>query len=117
MRLARGFTGRNKIIKFEGCYHGHVDSLLVKAGSGLITFGNSSSAGVPEGIVNDTIVLPLNLIDLVQQVFRDYPNEIAAIIIEPVPANNGLLQVSPEFLFCLNCNAKKNGALMIFDDF
>jgi glutamate-1-semialdehyde 2,1-aminomutase len=116
VRLARGFTGRNKIIKFEGCYHGHVDSLLVKAGSGLITFGNSSSAGVPEGIVNDTIVLPLNRIDLVQQVFRDYPNEIAAIIIEPVPANNGLLQVSPEFLFCLNCNAKKNGALMIFDE-
>ncbi len=116
VRLARGFTGRNKIIKFEGCYHGHVDSLLVKAGSGLITFGNSSSAGVPEGIVNDTIVLPLNRIDLVQKVFHDYPNEIAAIIIEPVPANNGLLQVSPEFLFCLNCNAKKNGALMIFDE-
>lgn len=116
VRLARGFTGRNKIIKFEGCYHGHVDSLLVKAGSGLITFGNSSSAGVPDGVVNDTIVLPLNRIDLVQQVFRDFPNEIAAIIIEPVPANNGLLQVSPEFLFCLNCNAKKNGALMIFDE-
>ncbi|MEX1189301.1 MAG: glutamate-1-semialdehyde 2,1-aminomutase [Bacteroidia bacterium] len=116
VRLARGYTGRNKIIKFEGCYHGHVDSLLVKAGSGLITLGNSSSAGVPEGIVNDTIVLPLNRIDLVQQVFKDYAGEIAAIIIEPVPANNGLLQVSPEFLFCLNCQAKQNGALMIFDE-
>lgn len=116
VRLARGFTKRNKIIKFEGCYHGHVDSLLVKAGSGLITLGNSSSAGVPDGIVNDTIVVPLNRIDLVQQVFKDYPDEIAAIIIEPIPANNGLLQVSPEFLFCLTCQAHKNGALMIFDE-
>lgn len=116
VRLARGFTGRDKILKFEGCYHGHVDSLLVKAGSGLVTFGNSSSAGVPKGLVNDTIVVPLNRIDLVEEAFKQFPGEIAAIIIEPIPANNGLLQVSKEFLFCLRCKAKANGALLIFDE-
>ena len=116
VRLARGYTGRDKILKFEGCYHGHVDSLLVKAGSGLVTFGNSSSAGVPKGLVNDTIVVPLNRIDLVEEAFMQFPGEIAAVIIEPIPANNGLLQVSKEFLFCLQCKAKKHGALLIFDE-
>ncbi len=116
VRLARGYTGRDKILKFEGCYHGHVDSLLVKAGSGLVTFGNSSSAGVPKGLVNDTIVVPLNRIDLVEEAFRQFPGEIAAVIIEPIPANNGLLQVSKEFLFCLQCKAKQHGALLIFDE-
>jgi len=116
VRLARGFTGRDKILKFEGCYHGHVDSLLVKAGSGLITFGSSSSAGVPKGIVNDTLVVPLNRIDLVREAFETYKDQIAAIIIEPIPANNGLLGVTKEFLFCLSCMAKKNGALLIFDE-
>jgi glutamate-1-semialdehyde 2,1-aminomutase len=116
VRLARGYTGRDKILKFEGCYHGHVDSLLVKAGSGLVTFGNSSSAGVPKGLVNDTVVVPLNRIDLVEEAFKQFPNEIAAIIIEPIPANNGLLQVSKEFLFCLQCKAQKHGALLIFDE-
>lgn len=116
IRLARGYTGRDKILKFEGCYHGHVDSLLVKAGSGLVTFGNSSSAGVPKGLVNDTLVVPLNRIDLVKQAFEEYPDQIAAVIIEPIPANNGLLQVSKEFLFCLGCIARKNGALLIFDE-
>jgi glutamate-1-semialdehyde 2,1-aminomutase len=116
VRLARGYTGRDKILKFEGCYHGHVDSLLVKAGSGLVTFGNSSSAGVPKGLVNDTIVVPLNRIDLVEEAFKQFANEIAAIIIEPIPANNGLLQVSKEFLFCLQCKAQKHGALLIFDE-
>lgn len=116
IRLARGYTGRDKILKFEGCYHGHVDSLLVKAGSGLVTFGNSSSAGVPKGLVNDTLVVPLNRIDLVKQAFEEYPDQIAAVIIEPIPANNGLLQVSKEFLFCLGCIVRKNGALLIFDE-
>jgi glutamate-1-semialdehyde 2,1-aminomutase len=116
VRLARGYTGRDKILKFEGCYHGHVDSLLVKAGSGLVTFGNSSSAGVPKGLVNDTIVVPLNRIDLVEEAFKQFPGEIAAIIIEPIPANNGLLQVSKEFLFCLQCKANAHGALLIFDE-
>lgn len=116
VRLARGFTGRDKIIKFEGCYHGHVDSLLVKAGSGLITFGNSSSAGVPKGLVNDTVVLPLNRIDLIEQAFAEFKEEVAAIIIEPIPANNGLLQVSSNFLSEMNRIAHENGALVIFDE-
>jgi glutamate-1-semialdehyde 2,1-aminomutase len=91
IRLARGYTGRNKIIKFEGCYHGHVDSLLVKAGSGLVTFGNSSSAGVPKSFVDETIVIALNDIEAVKAAFEEFKDEIAAIIIEPIPANNGLL--------------------------
>src|SRR6195952_1169233 len=91
IRLARGYTGRSKIIKFEGCYHGAVDSLLVKAGSGLVTFGQSSSAGVPEAFTQETIVLPLNDDTALEEAFRTYGTEIAAIIIEPVPANNGLL--------------------------
>jgi len=116
LRLARGFTKRNKILKFDGCYHGHVDALLVKAGSGLITFGNSSSAGVTESVANDTIVVPLNRIDLVIEAFNTFKDEIAAVIIEPIPANNGLLQVSPAFLFCLKCQCEKNGRLLIFDE-
>jgi len=83
IRLARGYTKRDKILKFEGCYHGHVDSLLVKAGSGLVTFGNSSSAGVPNSFVNETIVVPLNNKDAVIQAFNKFKNEIACIIIEP----------------------------------
>lgn len=116
IRLARGFSGKNKIIKFEGCYHGHSDALLVKAGSGLVTFGNSSSAGVPEGTVQDTIVLPLNRIDLVRETLEKHSHEIAAIIIEPLPANNGLLQVSKEFLFCLRCLSTKHQVLLMFDE-
>src|SRR3954464_11250783 len=98
IRLARGYTNRNKILKFEGCYHGHVDSLLVKAGSGLVTFGNSSSAGVPDSFVNETISVPLNNKIAVEQAFEKYKNEIACVIIEPVPANNGLLLQGSEFL-------------------
>ena len=116
IRLARGVTGRDKILKFEGCYHGHVDSLLVKAGSGLITFGNSSSAGVPKGLVNDTVVVPLNRIDLVEKAFEEFAGELAAVIIEPIPANNGLLQVSPEFLQALREITRKHNALLIFDE-
>jgi glutamate-1-semialdehyde 2,1-aminomutase len=113
---SRGVTGRDKILKFEGCYHGHVDSLLVKAGSGLITFGNSSSAGVPKGLVNDTIVVPLNRIDLVEKAFEEYADQLAAVIIEPIPANNGLLQVSSDFLRDLRSITQKHNALLIFDE-
>lgn len=98
IRLARGYTKRDKILKFEGCYHGHVDSLLVKAGSGLVTFGNSSSAGVPASFVNETITVPLNNKAAVEEAFSKYKDEIACVIIEPVPANNGLLLQGKEFL-------------------
>ena len=98
IRLARGFTGRNKIIKFEGCYHGHSDSLLVKAGSGLATLGTSSSAGVPESFSAETIVLPLNDEAAVLKAIEDHGQDIACIIIEPIPANNGLLLQKKSYL-------------------
>ncbi len=116
IRLARGFTKRNKILKFEGCYHGHVDSLLVKAGSGLVTFGNSSSAGVPESFVNETIVVPLHNKQAVEEAFVKFKNEIACIIIEPVPANNGLLLQGKEFLQFLREICTANNTLLIFDE-
>ncbi len=116
IRLARGFTGRKKIIKFEGCYHGHSDSLLVKAGSGLITFGNSSSAGVPSELVEHTVVVPLNSINAIAKVFNEFHNEIAAVIIEPIPANNGLLLQSHSFLQFLRGECTRYGALLIFDE-
>ena len=116
LRLARGYTKRDKIIKFEGCYHGHSDSLLVNAGSGLATFGISSSAGVPEAFAKETIVLPLNDEEAVKQAFHKYKNEIAAIIIEPIPANNGLLIQKREFLEFLGDICAVNGSLLIFDE-
>ena len=116
LRLARGVTGRNKILKFEGCYHGHVDSLLVKAGSGLATFGTSSSAGVPESVAADTIVLPLNDRDLLEETLSKHADEIACIIVEPVPANNGLLLQDRQFLACLRLHCHRTGALLIFDE-
>ena len=116
IRLARGYTKRNKILKFEGCYHGHADSLLVKAGSGLVTFGETSSAGIPEAFVNETVVVPLNNIQAVIQAFEQFKDDIACVIIEPVPANNGLLLQDENFLRCLKCQCEKNGALLIFDE-
>ena len=116
IRLARGYTRRNKIIKFEGCYHGHSDALLVKAGSGLVTFGNSSSAGVPESFVNETIVVSLNDKEALKAAFHQFKNEIACIIIEPVPANNGLLLQDKSFLEFLRNICTENGALLIFDE-
>jgi glutamate-1-semialdehyde 2,1-aminomutase len=116
IRLARGYTGRNKIIKFEGCYHGHVDSLLVKAGSGLVTFGNSSSAGVPQSFVNETVVVALNDIEAVKDAFEQFKNDIAAVIIEPIPANNGLLLQDGKFLRALREVCSDEGALLIFDE-
>lgn len=116
IRLARGFTGRNKILKFEGCYHGHSDSLLVKAGSGLVTFGTSSSAGVPESFVNETIVVPLDNEEAVRKAFADFKNQIACIILEPIPANNGLLLQRKEFLQFLRDICTENKTLLLFDE-
>ncbi len=116
LRLARGVTGKSVIIKFEGCYHGHVDSLLVNAGSGLSTFGISSSAGVTEAVSKDTMVLPLNDKRAVEIAISDYKEDIAAIIIEPIPANNGLILQEKEYLQFLRDITKKNGILLIFDE-
>lgn len=116
LRLARGATGKSVIIKFEGCYHGHVDSLLVKAGSGLSTFGISTSAGVSEEVAKETIVLPLNDQRAVEVAIADYAHDIAAIIIEPIPANNGLILQTKEFLQFLRDITRKHNILLIFDE-
>ncbi|UCD17826.1 MAG: glutamate-1-semialdehyde 2,1-aminomutase [Candidatus Zixiibacteriota bacterium] len=116
VRLARGFTNRDKIVKFSGCYHGHSDYLLASAGSGLVTFGIPSSAGVPEDFTKHTLVAPLNDIDAVEKLFSQHGTEIAAVIIEPVPANNGLLLQSKEYLEFLRRITSVNGALLIFDE-
>jgi len=115
IRLARGYTGNSKIIKFDGCYHGHVDSLLVKAGSGLATFGVSTSAGIPEGLVKETIVLPLNDLKAVEKCL-DKNKDVAAIIIEPIPANNGLLIQDKSYLKGLRKLCTKHKVLLIFDE-
>jgi glutamate-1-semialdehyde 2,1-aminomutase len=116
IRLARGYTKRDKIIKFEGCYHGHSDSLLVKAGSGLVTFGESSSAGVPEAFAAETIVLPLNDPQALKECVARIGNEIACAIIEPIPANNGLLLQEQGFLTLLRELCTDNGILLLFDE-
>ena len=116
IRLARGFTKRDKIIKFDGCYHGHVDSLLVKAGSGALTFGHPDSAGVPAAFTQHTIVLPFNDRDAVKDAFRANKNKIAAIIVEPVPGNAGLYLPKPGYLEFLRETTAANGALLIFDE-
>lgn len=116
LRLARGFTGRKKVVKFEGCYHGHVDSMLVKAGSGLATLGTSSSAGVPEEYANETIVLPLNDSEALQDCFKNLGSEIACVIIEPIPANNGLLLQDKSFLEELRNTCTEYGSLLFFDE-
>jgi glutamate-1-semialdehyde 2,1-aminomutase len=116
IRLARGATGRNKIIKFEGCYHGHADSLLVKAGSGLLTFGNPTSAGVPPEFVAHTIVLDYNDIEGVRAAFAEHGKEIACIIVEPVVGNMNLIKPIPGFLEVLRSECTAHGALLIFDE-
>jgi len=116
IRLARGFTKRDKIIKFDGCYHGHVDSLLVKAGSGALTFGNPDSAGVPAAFTQHTIVLPFNDASAVKAAFAANKNQIAGIIVEPVPGNAGLYLPKPGYLEFLREVTKGNGALLIFDE-
>jgi len=116
IRLARGFTKRDKIIKFDGCYHGHADSLLVKAGSGALTFGHPDSAGVPAAFTQHTIVLPFNDADAVKAAFAANKNEIAGIIVEPVPGNAGLYLPKPGYLEFLSEVTRANGALLIFDE-
>lgn len=116
IRLARGVTGRSKILKFEGCYHGHTDALLVKAGSGLVTLGSSSSAGVPEAFAAETLVIALDDESALEQAFENHGHEIATVIIEPVPANNGLLLQRPDFLKTLREMCTKYGALLLFDE-
>jgi glutamate-1-semialdehyde 2,1-aminomutase len=116
IRLARGYTKRDKILKFEGCYHGHSDSLLVKAGSGLVTFGETSSAGVPKAFADETIVIGLNDTEALQKAFAEFKDQIAAVIIEPIPANNGLLLQTKEYLQALREICTANGTLLIFDE-
>ncbi len=116
IRLARGFTQRDKIIKFDGCYHGHADSLLVKAGSGALTFGNPDSAGVPAAFTQHTIVLPFNDTAAVEAAFAANRSQIAGIIVEPVPGNAGLYLPKPGYLESLRNITRENDALLIFDE-
>lgn len=116
IRLARGVTGRNKILKFSGCYHGHVDSMLIKAGSGLAGTSSASSLGIPEGVSQDTLICELDSEDAVNQVFAQHPGQIAAVAIEPLPANNGLLPQRQEFLKFLREKTKSEGSLLLFDE-
>ncbi|MGZ3238470.1 MAG: glutamate-1-semialdehyde 2,1-aminomutase [Burkholderiaceae bacterium] len=116
LRLARGATGRDKIVKFEGCYHGHADSLLVKAGSGLLTFGNPTSAGVPEDFVKHTLVLDYNNTQQLEDAFKEMGDEIACVIVEPVAGNMNLVRATPEFLHAMRRLCTQHGAVLIFDE-
>jgi glutamate-1-semialdehyde 2,1-aminomutase len=116
LRLARGYTGRGKIVKFEGCYHGHGDSLLVKAGSGALTFGQPSSAGVPAAIAGETIVVPYNDLPAVEAAFKAEPAGIAGIIVEPIAGNMNLVRPQPGFLEGLRALCDRYGAVLIFDE-
>ena len=116
VRLARGFTGRDGIVKFEGCYHGHVDALLVKAGSGALTFGTPSSPGVPAGTTRDTYLLPYNDVDAVKRLFADRGDRIAAVLVEPVAGNIGCVPPIDGFLSGLQEVCNQHGALLIFDE-
>ena len=116
LRLARGYTGRNKILKFEGCYHGHADSLLIKAGSGVATLGLPDSPGVPEGVAANTITVPYNDLDAVRVAFEKYGEQIAAVIVEPVAGNMGVVPPLPGFLQGLRDITLRYGSLLIFDE-
>jgi len=116
LRVARGFTGRDLTIKFEGCYHGHVDSLLVKAGSGMATLGIADTAGVPEAFANTTLALPYNSVEAVEAAFASHPDRIAAIIVEPVVGNMGCVPPQSGFLEALREQCTRHGALLIFDE-
>ena len=116
VRLARGFTGREKIIKFSGCYHGHSDAFLIQAGSGAVTFGSPNSPGVTQGTAKDTLLATYNNVDSVTQLFKANPDEIAAIIIEPVAGNMGCIPPEAGFLESLRYLCDQNGALLIFDE-
>jgi glutamate-1-semialdehyde 2,1-aminomutase len=125
LRLARGFTGRDLIIKFEGCYHGHADSLLVKAGSGLLTFADQrvdlatnapSSGGVPQDVVKHTMVLPFNDLDALQAAFKQFGPQVAALIVEPIAGNMNLVQMSPEFIQAMRDLTLQYGSVLIYDE-
>ena len=116
LRLARGFTGRSRIVKFEGCYHGHADSLLVKAGSGLLTFGNPTSAGVPPEVAAQTTVLEYNNVAQLDEFFAAFGDETAAVIVEPVAGNMNLVRPTPEFIQALRALCTRHGTVLIFDE-
>ncbi len=125
LRLARGFTGRDLIIKFEGCYHGHADSLLVKAGSGLLTFADQtldlatnapSSGGVPQDLVKHTLVLPFNDLEALQNAFKQFGPQVAALIVEPIAGNMNLVQMSPEFIKVMRELTQQYGSVLIYDE-
>jgi glutamate-1-semialdehyde 2,1-aminomutase len=121
LRLARGYTNRDLIIKFEGCYHGHADSLLVKAGSGLLTFADStknapSSGGVPQDLVKHTLVLPYNDVGALEEAFKRHGDQVAALIVEPIAGNMNLIRATPEFVKALRALTEKHGAVLIYDE-
>ncbi len=116
LRVARAATTRNKILKFDGCYHGHVDSMLVRAGSGLAEMASPDSAGVPQGVASDTLVAPLGDLPALKKIFELHGKDIAAVIVEPIPANNGLLLQTEEFLKKMTEYAHQAGSLVIFDE-
>jgi glutamate-1-semialdehyde 2,1-aminomutase len=116
LRVARGFTGRDRILKFDGCYHGHSDAMLVKAGSGLVTFGTPTSAGVPKGFAELTTVISLDDLEALERTFKEIGSQLATAIIEPIPANNGLLLQRPEFLKRLRELCTQHGVVLIFDE-
>ena len=125
LRLARGYTGRDLIIKFEGCYHGHADSLLVKAGSGLLTFADQtmdlatnapSSGGVPQDLVKHTLVLPFNDLEALQAAFKQFGSQVAALIVEPIAGNMNLVQMSPEFIKAMRELTQQYGSVLIYDE-
>lgn len=116
LRVARGYTGRNKILKFEGCYHGHSDALLVKSGSGTITYGVPTSPGVPADVVKHTLVTPYNDIEALEEIFKAQGEEIAAVIVEPIGGNMGVVPAEKDFLLALREITKKYGAVLIFDE-
>ena len=116
IRLARGYTGRDLLVKFEGCYHGHSDGLLVKAGSGLLTFGNPSSGGVPADVAKHTLVLDYNDVGALEAAFAEHGERIATVIVEPVAGNMNLIAPQPEFLQAIRALCTKHGAVLIFDE-
>jgi glutamate-1-semialdehyde 2,1-aminomutase len=116
IRLARGFTGRDKIIKFQGCYHGHADMLLAKAGSGVVSFGLPDSQGVPVAVTQHTLTVPYNNLAAVEEIFAQYPNDIAAVMVEPIAGNMGVVLPQPEFLPGLRRLTQQHDTLLIFDE-
>lgn len=116
LRLARGYTGRNKILKFEGCYHGHGDSLLIKAGSGVATLGLPDSPGVPEAVAMNTLTVPFNDLESLRYAFEEFGDDIAAVILEPVAGNMGVVLPQPGFLEAVREITEQNGTLLIFDE-